>query len=363
MRSRVASVPDLPHLVAALASLAAGRYAPLTLRGSEVLEPRCFAALAWVHGDTSYFYLRPATLAPVDDELPPVSSLVLLLGVVHRVPESPMRLKMVRKTRALRPGSPRARQWIKGLGALLVRGQSPLVGRGMTVINRLRRAEPGRQPPGDQPGNNLNHVGSTGPTWDGPRYWVALHTSGVTSVQIRILDCMLGSTRSTGQVALSMGRIAIGAASSQVTSDLRRLMTGGWLRIVRPFDPIEMTPTLYALTFPPEATDMSGPGSGAPLPGVDMAAMLLLGREWLRRLQEGDWEGCLGGHDAFRRAKGTLNAAYPILTLLTDAPTSVELLASWLRMPERRVRDHAQDLVRAGLATLTTTATTGPRPI
>jgi hypothetical protein len=165
---------------------------------------------------------------------------------------------------------------------------------------------------------------------------------------------MLGSTGSTGQVALSMGRIAIGAASSQVTTDLRRLMAGGWLRIVRNFDPIEMTPTLYALTFPSEETDMSGPRSGAPLPGVETAAMLLLGREWLRRLRAGDWEGCLGGHDAFRRAKGTLNAAYPILTLLTDAPISVELLASWLRMPERRVRDHAQDLVRAGLARLTT---------
>ncbi len=55
-------------------------------------------------------------------------------------------------------------------------------------------------------------------------------------------------------------------------------------------------------------------------------------------------------HDAFRSRAGSLNSAYPLLTLLRTEPQSMDTLASWLRVKPRALRDRAQSLVKAGLS-------------
>lgn len=58
----------------------------------------------------------------------------------------------------------------------------------------------------------------------------------------------------------------------------------------------------------------------------------------------------LPGHDAFRRATGSLNAAYPLLCLLDVEPTSQQTLTCWLRATARQVKTWAKQLLAAGVA-------------
>jgi hypothetical protein len=101
----------------------------------------------------------------------------------------------------------------------------------VTVHVSVPRAEPGQQP-ADQPIDDLHLAERADVPWDAGRYWVAAHTSGLTSAQIRILDCLIGWARSTDVAALSLTKIGIGAALSKAAPDVRRLISAGWLKIL-----------------------------------------------------------------------------------------------------------------------------------
>jgi hypothetical protein len=226
----------------------------------------------------------------------------------------------------------------------------------VTVEFRVPRAESGQQPA--DPFGEVDRDEHDDPPFDPVQYWVAAHTSGLTSVQIRIIDCMIGRAGARDLVALSMAKIGIGAASSKVDIDLRTLISGGWLKNLPKLPPDERKlwkPKRYQLTLPSQPARI-----WSPCPGADPA---MAAPAWLRERDRHTWSNeqwrprswrrCLGGHDAFRRAKGTLSAAYPVLTLLTGSPTSTEVLATLLGAPERRVKDLADQLVRAGVVNVT----------
>jgi len=59
---------------------------------------------------------------------------------------------------------------------------------------------------------------------------------------------------------------------------------------------------------------------------------------------------CTTGHDAFRRASGTLSPAYPLFALLRRQATDLDDLARWLGRPHKTVQRHAKLLVQAGVA-------------
>ena len=166
-----------------------------------------------------------------------------------------------------------------------------------------------------------------------------MHTSDLTSPQMRVLDHLLARAGWSGQVRLSLARIGIGAAMSDTDQTVNTLIDSGWLAVLREADPKVPRPRTYQLTLPASPTGDQEPH--APLPPPPPSQWEFFSGWFLVHLP---------GHDAFRRATGSLNPAYPLLCLLRHQPRTLDDLAALLECPVRRVRRHADLLVRHGLA-------------
>ncbi len=102
--------------------------------------------------------------------------------------------------------------------------------------------------------------------FDAEAYWRAVHASGLglTSPEMRVLDCLLARARWSGQVRLSLARIGIGAAMSDVDQTVNKLIDSGWLTVIQEADPALPQPHTYRLTQPNSAADDQEPHG--PLP-------------------------------------------------------------------------------------------------
>lgn len=179
-------------------------------------------------------------------------------------------------------------------------------------------------------------------TFDRDGYWVAAHISGMSSAEMRVLDCLLGcASPFGGTVSMSMAKIGIGSACSKPDGHIDSLLQHGWLRIIADADPAIPTSRVYRLSLPASVTpdDQELPALTPPLPLSPCVKEL-----------SGSFLVTLPGHDAFRRAEGSLNAAYPVLTLLGDTPVTMNTLAARLRTQPRGVRRHIGTLVRHDIA-------------
>jgi hypothetical protein len=181
------------------------------------------------------------------------------------------------------------------------------------------------------------------PPFDRDNYWVAVHTSGLPSGQVRILDFMLMRSGRDGSVrSLSTRKIAMGAAMTDGRDHLRTLIAAGWLIVLDEADPATGTARCYRLTepVPKDERDQGEHGqhthASLPTPCYDG-----LGGWYLTTRS---------GHDAFRRVTNSLHAAYPLLTLLRATPVSAEVLQGWLGTTHRTLKRMLASLLAAGLA-------------
>lgn len=181
--------------------------------------------------------------------------------------------------------------------------------------------------------------------------WVAAHTSGLGSAHLRVLDFLLGlSGHKSGIVGIGYSKIGLGAAMDQAGPIVRSLVAAGWLVVVQTADIPTGRPTLYSLTVPassvrdpephllPEGPrrEPYSPSPALPPPPDGWSSL------WFMTATT--------GHDAFRRARDTLSATYPLLALLGSQASDLDDLARWLRKPHNAVHKHADALVRAGVA-------------
>ncbi len=170
------------------------------------------------------------------------------------------------------------------------------------------------------------------PPLDREAFWVGVHTSGMSAGKVRILDYLLGGASKGGVVQMSQGWIGIDSAVKYPAAPVRTLVEQGWLFVVEAATMDRAT--VYRLSIPPVGDEKCHTQICPPFPP-----------------QLGVWVGFLvAQHDAFRSKAGSLNSAYPLLTLLRTEPQSMDTLASWLRVKPRALRDRAQSLVTAGLA-------------
>ncbi len=90
-----------------------------------------------------------------------------------------------------------------------------------------------------------------GPRFDPLQYWWSAHTSGMSSIRLRILDCLLGyARRKGGRVTLSAAQIGLGSASTKVDEDLRGLVHDGWLVLVDEQERVQEEARTYRLVVP-----------------------------------------------------------------------------------------------------------------
>jgi len=169
---------------------------------------------------------------------------------------------------------------------------------------------------------------------DHDAFWVGVHNSGMSAGKVRILDTLLGCANKGGLVQMSQGWIGIDSAVKYPAAPVRSLVKQGWLVVLEAGTMDQAT--LYRLSIPNVGdekchTQICPPPSPPPS-------------------QYGLCVAFYAYHDAFRNKAGSLNSAYPLLTVLRTKPQSMDTLASWLRVKPRALRDRAQSLVTAGLA-------------
>lgn len=177
--------------------------------------------------------------------------------------------------------------------------------------------------------------------FDYESYWTAIHTAGLASPVLRLLDFMAAQARySGGRVSMSFDRLGIGSAMSDPDDHIRTAVDWGFLRVVERPARGSGLPTTYALTLP-EQTPGHEPaiplGEETPPPTPQSLAVY------------GGFMTSLSGHDACRRSRGSLHQQYPLYALLGHAPTPLAALATWLHTTTDKVETMTLALVRAGL--------------
>jgi Bifunctional DNA primase/polymerase, N-terminal len=175
------------------------------------------------------------------------------------------------------------------------------------------------------------------PVLDREAFWIAVHTSGMTSSQIRLLDALLCRASDTGFVCMSQAWMGIGSAITSPADVVHTLVEKGWLTVLRPGSVDH--PTSYRLSIPDMEADEKSHLKVCPPPFSLPSPS-----------QCGLWVRFLVHHDAFRCKQGSLHPAYPLLTLLRPEPQGMDTLAGWLGGTPRALRDRAKSLVKAGLA-------------
>jgi hypothetical protein len=153
--------------------------------------------------------------------------------------------------------------------------------------------------------------------------------------RIRILDTLLSRANSSGVVSMSQGWIAIDSAVAKAAGAVRTLIKDGWLVLLVPGTWEHRA--IYRLAVPDGRGDeknhtLYGPTPLSPLSQSVFNVVFYV------------------AHDAFRCRAGSLHSAYPLLTLLTSEPQSLDTLASRLRVTPRALRDRVGSIVQAGLA-------------
>ena len=220
----------------------------------------------------------------------------------------------------------------------------------------------------------LHHKIETARQWsprpfDKVEYWRSVHTSGMATGKVRILDVLLDRSSGGGVVTVSLVQIALDSALATAQKPVRELTQAGWLGVLVPGDRIK--PTTYQLRLQDPGLEGSEVDHQVPHQGVEGE----VGKEGKPKDVEqpkppqgqgqvsnplsspyliglyGTFSVTLAGHDAFRPKQGSLSNAYPLLTLLTDEAQPVEVLARALRVSPRAMDPRVEALVNAGLAT------------
>jgi len=103
--------------------------------------------------------------------------------------------------------------------------------------------------------------------FDADPYWQVAHTAGLTSPQLRVLDCTAARSPVAGRVgerACLTDRIKIGSAMADPDDHLRTLQALGWVTVVDTPDRGTGLPRTYRLTRSPTGSDEPA----TPLPPV-----------------------------------------------------------------------------------------------
>jgi len=174
------------------------------------------------------------------------------------------------------------------------------------------------------------------PKLDTNAFWWVVHTSGLSSAKIRILDALLHRASAWGTVTYPQGWIGINAAVASPAQAIRGLIQEGWIvRVTK--GGLDHAAT-YRLQVPADQKYHPQRGGSPPSPPPLQWGL------WVVFLES------LPGNDAFRCKAGSLNAAYPLLSVLRHEPQPLDHLAAMLRLSERALADRASALVRAGVA-------------
>jgi hypothetical protein len=175
----------------------------------------------------------------------------------------------------------------------------------------------------------------TPPVLDRERFWIAVHTSGMSAGQIRLLDLLLARAGRTGFVYMSQARMGIDSAVSSPGGIVRTLVKGGWLVLLTAAS-LDHAAS-YRLSVPDLPTNEKSHLQVCPHPPSFLS-------QWVVRVV------FPVHHDAFRCKRGSIHAAYPLLSLLRVEPQGMDTLAEWLHVTHRALRDRARLLITAGLA-------------
>lgn len=170
---------------------------------------------------------------------------------------------------------------------------------------------------------------------DREAFWGAVHTSGMSASQIRVLDTLFGRAGPGGVVPMAQAWIGIDSAVSSPGGVVRTLIKKGWLVVLVPATTEYRA--VYLLSIPDPGADEKYHPQICPLPSPpppQLSSRVVFPVH----------------NDAFRCKAGSLHAAYPLLTLLSTEPKDMNTLAGWLRVAPRALADRARSLVAAGLA-------------
>lgn len=176
-------------------------------------------------------------------------------------------------------------------------------------------------------------LGLEGRRWDRDTWLHRMLYAGLTDPEVRVLAALLEYSDHAGVVSLGVGKIAYRSAlsESQAATVTNRLITRGWVKVLRSFDSKEMRPRVLALNLPagqiPD-TVSRGRRTTSPL------------STRIRDLTAS------AGHDAFRSAGKSLGSHFRVLCLIEQGVTTSDGLVEALRCDARTVRRYMERLFR-----------------